>query len=178
MNDGDVKALVTLAQAGDEDALEKLLKMYSGLVKTEAFSFYVMCADRDNDDLLQEGMIGLWKAVRNFDTEDGGASFGTYARRCVRNAIIDELRKAPEPSLPIDPGTEAPEPAQLIPDYLEDAIERELSAIERRVLKLWLDGRSYAEIAAELGTTKKQVDNRILSAKRKLKEALSGGKNA
>lgn len=157
--------LISLAQSGDRDAEEQLLTAYFGIVKSVVFSFYVVCADIDKDDLLQAGLIGLMRAVRTFAL-GGGASFETYAARCVKNAVIDELRHASE-TLPIDEDYEAPSDDQL--KELAEAIAIVLSPEERQVLELRLDSMSYSEISSQLGIQKKKVDNLIMSAKKKLK---------
>ena len=169
----DTNQLILKAQAGDGDAETALLKQYSKLVKSVAFSYYIACGDRDREDLVQEGMIALMRAVRTFSPSED-ASFETYATCCVRNAIIDEIRKAPQPSLPIDNAVNDPAPSQTLLVDLAEAIASALTPIEMKVLELRLDTMSYDEIAKELGIQKKKVDNIIFSAKRKLKKALGG----
>ncbi len=167
----NLNELILRAQNGDSEAELQVLKSYNKLVKSIAFSYYVACADRDNEDLVQEGMVALLRAIKTYNLQ-GEASFETYASRCIHNAIIDELRKAPEPSLPITEDVEAPTETMLV--ELAEAIASILTPTERRVLELKLSAMSYAEIAKELGIEKKKVDNLIMSAKKKLKEALEG----
>ncbi len=166
-----VSELLSEAQAGSADAEAELFRIYSRLVKTVAFPYYIASESLDSEDIVQAGMIGLLKAVRTFDP-GGGAKFETYASRCIKNAIIDEIRHSPEPTLPIDPEYEAKPDSQLT--ELAEAITTVLTPMERQVLKLRLSAMSYKEIAAELGIQKKRVDNLIVSAKQKLKKFLNG----
>ncbi len=168
MNETDM--LVLKAQAGDADAETELLRRYSKLVKTVSFSYFVTCADIDREDLVQEGMIALMRAIRTYAT-GGEATFETYATRCVRNAMVDAIRHFSANCLPIDPEMEAPTDAQLT--ELAEAIATALSPAERQVLELRLEARTYSEIAKELGIQTKKVDNLIFSAKKKLKESLN-----
>lgn len=161
--------LISRAQAGDRDAETQLLRSYSGTVKSIAFPFYI-ATSLDREDLVQEGMIGLLNAIRTFDP-CGGAKFETYASRCIKNAIIDEIRHSPQPTLPIDEDIEAPSQMQLV--ELAEAIAAVLTPVERQVLELRLKSMSYEEISKELGIQKKKVDNLIASAKRKLKDFLN-----
>ena len=168
----NLNELITRAQAGDSEAEIAVLQGFAKMVKTIAFSYFVTCADRDSEDLVQVGMIALMRAVRTYKI-GGDASFETYATHCVKYAIIDELRKSPAPSVPleeVDDGTLSAPPPSL--SWLAEAISSVLSDGERQVLELRLEAMSYAEIARELGIEKKKVDNLIASAKRKLKKFL------
>lgn len=169
----DTNQLILLAQAGDGDAEATLLKRYSKQVKSIAFSYYIACGDRDREDLVQEGMIALMRAIRTYSPGED-ASFDTYAACCVRNAIIDELRKSSQPSLPLDSAADDPAPSQTPLVELAEAIASVLTPMERRALELRIETMSYAEIGEELGIQKKKVDNLIASAKRKLKHELLG----
>lgn len=169
MNMQNVNDNILKAQAGDADAEAELLQKYARLVKSVAFSYYAACADCDIEDLVQVGMIALMRAVRTYNV-GGEASFETYATHCVRNGIIDELRKTHEPFIPLDDEIEAPQTSSI--DFLSEAIASILTPAEMRVLELRLEAFSYAEIAAELGFQKKKVDNLIASARRKLRKFL------
>lgn len=168
------------AQEGDLAAENDLLTEYAPLVKSIARSFYVIGID--SDDLVQTGMIGLMRAVRTFKA-DGNASFKTYASHCIRNNIVDAIRKqktAPVSDVDLEdiflPSDEN-EPSRL---YIEDettrllseAISSVLSEREMNVLKLYLNAMSYQEISERLGIEKKQVDNTIYSFKKKIKKIL------
>ncbi len=162
-----VRELLAKAQAGDADAEAELFRIYSRLVKTVAFPFSLTSDFLDSEDIVSAGMIGLLKAVRTFDF-NGGAKFETYASHCIKNAIIDEIRRFPASALPISEEVQAPSETQF--KEILDAILSVLSPMERHVILLRLNSMSYAEIAAELGIQKKKVDNLISSAKRKIKE--------
>lgn len=179
-NDKTEIELIVRAQQGDLACENDVLHEYAPLVKSIARSFYVIGID--GDDLIQTGMIGLMRAVRTFNA-DSTASFKTYASHCIRNSILDTIRKqkkAPEPSVDLDevfiPSNEQ-EPERL---YIEDeasrllaeAISAVLNEREMSVLTLYLDAISYAEISERLGIEKKQVDNTIYSLKKKIKKLL------
>lgn len=87
----ELNALIKEAQHGDPTALESLLTQYKGLVRNRVSSLFIQGAD--SDDILQEGMIGLYKAIHSFDPENG-AAFATYASTCIRNHVMDQAQKA------------------------------------------------------------------------------------
>lgn len=177
--------LIKRAQAGDLSAENDVLTAYAPLVKAIVRSFFVIGID--GDDLVQIGMIGLMRAVRTFKP-DSSASFKTYASRCIRNSILDIIRKqknSPEQHVDLDgvfiPSDEQ-EPERL---YIEDetsrllleAISSVLNEREMSVLTLYLDAISYAEISEKLGIEKKQVDNTIYSLRKKIKKLLDNRPN-
>ena len=172
--------LIVKAQQGDVASEGEVLMQYMPLVKSIARSFYVIGID--GDDLSQIGMIGLMRAIRSFSV-DGTASFKTYASHCIRNNILDAIRKQKKPTeqrVDLDevfiPSDEQ-EPERL---YIEDeasrllleAISAALNEREMNVLNLYLDAISYAEISEKLGIEKKQVDNTLYSIKKKIKKLL------
>ncbi|MDE5601299.1 MAG: sigma-70 family RNA polymerase sigma factor, partial [Clostridia bacterium] len=172
--------LIVKAQNGDIVSEGNVLKQYAPLVKSIARSFYIIGAD--GDDLIQLGMIGLMRAVRTFSTE-GAASFKTYASHCIRNSILDDIRrqkKEQDQTIDIDdvfiPSIEQEPERIYIEDealrILIDAIGAVLSELEMEVLMLYLEARSYAEISEKLGIEKKQVDNTLYSVKKKIKKLL------
>ena len=168
----EIDDLILKAQQGDADAEVEVLSRYAGLVKSVAFSYYVTVAELDSEDLVQVGMIALMRALRSFHAGED-ATFETYASRCVRNAIIDVLRKAEKASMAVDPLCEdIPAPPPTI-DTLSEAILSVLSVQESAVLQLRLQAWSYKEIAEKLGMERKRVDNLIASAKRKIKKFTS-----
>ncbi len=163
--------LAAAAKAGDALAEEQLIARYMGLVKSVARSFFVTGAELERDDLIQAGMLGLVKAARSFDA-GGKASFKTYASRCVRNSMVDELRRSS--ALPSDPLPESTvEDGH--PALLWEAISAELSPEELSVLEMYLDACSYKEISEKLGIELKRVDNLIYSMRKKLKRMLGEG---
>lgn len=172
--------LIIKAQNGDIVSEGNILKQYAPLVKSIARSFYIIGAD--GDDLIQLGMIGLMRAVRTFST-NGTASFKTYAYHCIRNSILDDIRrqkKEQEQTIDIDdvfiPSIEEEPERIYIEDealrILIDAISTVLSELEMEVLILYLEALSYAEISEKLGIEKKQVDNTLYSVKKKIKKLL------
>lgn len=169
----------------DDEAMDYMMKKYGYLVKRETRTAYLIGAE--SDDLSQEGMIGLFKAVRDYNS-DKGASFSTFALTCIRrqmqNAITTSNRKKHGPlnsyvSLSVnlddqenisledmlsDDNASNPETLLLSRERMQDLkhrMEKDLSAFEQKVLKLYLAGLSYGDIATKLGKTDKSVDNAL-----------------
>lgn len=176
--------LVALARGGNADAADVLLARYKDTVRLKAKKYFMLGGDQD--DIIQEGMIGLFKAVQTFDPE-GGASFKTYMTICVHNQILNAVeaaatrRHAPlNSSTPLDELTGVPE--DLGSDPEEQAIFAEamglilsddsklLSPLEKQVARMLADGKNYREIADALGRSPKSVDNTIQRIRRKLKD--------
>lgn len=176
----------------DDDAVEYLLKKYGYLVKREVRTVYLIGAEMD--DLSQEGMIGLFKAMRDYQPEKE-ASFATFATICIRrqiqNAITNSNRKKHGPlnsyvSLYMNSeqddrfmleeriaenGQADPEHVVIAREQQQDRAERirrELSKLEQQVLILYLQGLSYETIAERLGKTEKAVDNALQRIRGKL----------
>lgn len=177
--------LIALAQQGDLSAENTVALGYLQLAKSIARSFSVAGA-YDVDDLAQYGMLGLIRAIHTFN-QDGTASFKTYASHCIRNAIVDALRKidnAPE-QVKLDDvdGKDdslfsAGDPESIFIEnetstLLFEAISAMLTPTELAVLKLHLECMSYKDIATELGLERKKVDNTIYSAKKKIRKLLN-----
>ncbi len=188
----DDAVLCRSSQKGDGIAVEILVKRYSRLVKTCARPYFLMGADAE--DLLQEGMLGLMQAIRDFD-ESKGAPFSAYARLCVTRKVYSAVRSASahkhEPlnhSVSFDrslfedlarPNSSAAAPAS-DPESLVIGIEERkemvnrlyklLSGLEAKVLSLYLEGYSYDEMSRKLGKPVKSVDNAIQRIKRKSAE--------
>ncbi len=175
------ESLCCAAARGDAVAEELLVVRYDWLVRSCARPLFLMGADQE--DLIQEGMFGLLKAIRDFDPERG-ASFRTFADLCIRHRMISAVRAAAagrhaalntSVSLEDEEGESAsvddsPE-AKLIDR--EDVRERfrrlhqELTALERQVFPLYLQGLSYQEIAQKLSRSSKSVDNAVQRIRRK-----------
>lgn len=177
----DENSIITKAQYGDSDAENKLLIAYSALVKTIARSYFVIGVD--SDDLVQSGMIGLLNAVRNYNVQDGAASFKTYASTCIHNTIKTAIKKHMSVSsddAPLAEALDIADETDLEKAFLEeedgrlllDAISSVLNERERNVLKLFLKAMSYQEISEKLGIEKKQVDNTIYAVRKKIKKML------
>lgn len=189
--------LIRLLRKGDRDITDYLMEKYKGMVRKEAKAMYLLGGE--SDDLIQEGMIGLFKAVQDYDTEQE-ASFYSFARLCVTrqlySAIEASRRKKHIPlnsyvSLyenendeentnlldTIEAGKESnPEQAFLSKENaerLEKELEENLSDLERRVLYLHLLGTDYRTIAQLLDKSPKTVDNAIQRIKAKTEKILS-----
>jgi len=188
--------LVQLARGGDEYALVELLNRYRRFARAKARSYFLVGADRD--DIIQEGMIGLYKAVRDYEPIHK-ASFRSFAELCITRQILTAIKTATrQKHVPLnqyisfdrpqddDPDrtvgdTLAVEPGSdplsiLIADddlgQLRVSFGTLLSELEGDVLTLYVDGRSYQEIAERLGRHVKAVDNALQRIKRKLEQHL------
>jgi RNA polymerase sporulation-specific sigma factor len=170
-------------RAGETEVAEYLLEKYKPLVKRQARTLYLIGGE--NDDLIQEGMIGLFKAIRYYRREEG--SFFTFAELCITRQMYTAVqasgRKKHEPLnayVSLDeklqaPGPQNPEELVIDQENLEDRydeIHRKLSSLERLVLELYLEGKTYEQIAAVIGKNEKAVDNTIQRMKKKLKKSV------
>ena len=185
--------LVKMAQEGSETAEEILIEKYKGLVKNKAKTYYITGAD--SEDVVQEGMIGLFKAIRSFDA-DKQAAFKTFADTCVNSQILSAIKKANRKrhrplnesvslnkeaddekhdisvgdimhaSMDNDP--EALLLLQEVVDYLKTYDSGLFSKFEREVWVEKLKGRNYMEIAERLGRSPKSVDNALQRIKKKI----------
>ena len=180
----DAEAL-TLVRAGDHAAQDHLLEKYKYLVRSKTKTYFIAGADRD--DLIQEGMIGLYKAIRDFKFEYG-IMFYTFAELCVTRQIITAIktaaRKKHEPlnsSVPFEArfeGANSADPEELVivrekRDSIEACFKNSLSDMEYRVLKLFLDGKSYSEIAGVIGRDEKSIDNALQRVRKKLEKEIA-----
>ncbi|KAF6511242.1 RNA polymerase sporulation sigma factor SigH [Geobacillus sp. FSL K6-0789] len=189
--------LVTLVHEGDGEALDFLIHKYQNFVRAKARSYFLVGADRE--DIVQEGMIGLYKAVRDFKG-DKLSSFKAFAELCITRQMITAIKTATrQKHIPLNSyvsldkpiyddesdrtlmdvlsGTQVTDPEELIVNREEvDDIELKmaelLSDLERKVLALYLDGRSYQEISEELNRHVKSIDNALQRVKRKLEKYL------
>ena len=181
------ETLIDIYRVGNEAAIEVLFERYKNLVKKKAKAMYL--AGGDSDDLIQEGMIGLYKAVRDFD-ESREASFKTFASMCINRQLITAVaashRKKNMPlntyvsfDLPaytdednemrlvdvLKPETEQnPEKLLIDREYTEDFKEKlfeSLSNFEKQVLKLYIEDKDYREIARIMNKTPKSIDNAL-----------------
>lgn len=193
--DLDDNEIIKRISSGDDGAMEYLLKKYGGLVKKEIRAVYIIGAEAE--DLTQEGMIGLFKAIKDFEP-DKGASFSTFATLCVRRqiktAITASNRQKHKPlntyisiyAEQDESGTqlgediadtkEAANPESLVlareqKSDLNKKIASELSSFEKKVLHLYLEGLSYADIAVSLSRTEKSVDNALRRIRSKLSKS-------
>ena len=189
--------LVALAKAESGEASDELYERYKNIVRGRARPYFLMGADRE--DLLQEGMIGFFKAVRDYDSAKS-TSFRPFAEMCIVRQIFTAIRNATrDKHIPLNnyeslykPAYEEsdkplidilsagsalnPEELFLRSEYsslVEKALDEKLTELERRVLDLYLAGMSYSEIAAEVGRGTKAVDNALQRIRKKLEEPLA-----
>ncbi|MBD5632404.1 MAG: sigma-70 family RNA polymerase sigma factor [Clostridia bacterium] len=168
-----------LAQGGDKSAEKLLLEKYNSLVKAIAARFF-LCGG-ESEDLEQEGMCGLFSAINSFTA--GGANFSTYAYSCIRNAVIDAVKKsrgakhsALNNFVPIlEIGGEvspfSPEDELIKSEQRREFLQKIstlLSSLEFKVTVMYLDGMSPGEIAKALKKPQKSVSNALARAKFKL----------
>ncbi|MCR4600833.1 MAG: RNA polymerase sporulation sigma factor SigH [Clostridia bacterium] len=188
--------LVQLSRSGDEEATSLLLEKYKQLARSKASAYFMQGGDRD--DIIQEGMIGVFKAIRCYEPEKD-ASFSTFAELCVKRQIISAVRGSSRQkhmvlnesmslSKPVDSDNDGgstlgetisdervndPESLMIMHESI-DQIEKGccdiLSKLEREVWEMYMQGCSYSEIASRLDKTNKTVDNAIHRAKKKLAE--------
>ncbi len=196
MSDEEV---VDLVRENDAEALEYLINKYKNFVRAKARSYFLIGADRE--DIVQEGMIGLYKSIRDF-RGDKLTSFKAFAELCITRQIITAIKTATrQKHIPLNSyvsldkpiydedsdrtlldvicGTKVTDPEELFInreefDDIEGKMSEILSDLERQVLMLYLDGRSYQQIAVELKRHVKSIDNALQRVKRKLERYLEG----
>ncbi|MCQ4088876.1 RNA polymerase sporulation sigma factor SigH [Saccharibacillus sp. JS10] len=189
--------LVEAVRVSDSEALEYLINKYRNFVRAKARSYFLIGADRE--DIIQEGMIGLYKAIRDF-RGDKLSSFKAFAELCITRQIITAIKTATrQKHIPLNSYvsldkpiyeedsdrtlldvicvSQASDPEELVINReefsgLEDKMSEILSELERQVLMLYLDGRSYQEIAVDLQRHVKSIDNALQRVKRKLERYL------
>lgn len=189
--------LVDLVHKGDSEALDYLIHKYRNFVRAKARTYFLIGADKE--DIVQEGMIGLYKAIRDFKG-DKLSSFKAFAELCITRQIITAIKTATrQKHIPLNSyisldkpiyddesdktlmdvisGAKILDPEVLFINQEEfDDIELKmaelLSDLERKVLALYLDGQSYQEISEELNRHVKSIDNALQRVKRKLERYL------
>ena len=187
--------LIDLLRDGETEVMEYLMDKYKNLVRSKAGSMYILGADKD--DLIQEGMIGLFKAVRDYDL-GRDASFYTFADLCISRQMYTAVQSAGrQKHIPLNsyvslysetegedgmffsavqiPEQKSPEALFLDKErveYLEKRIDEELSDFEKQVLDLYITGMSYSQIAKVLGRDEKATDNALQRLKNKIKKML------
>jgi len=190
MNDEDI---VRMAKEGNVLASEYIINQYKGFVVSKARTYFLIGADRD--DIIQEGMIGLYKAVRDYDV-DKAASFKYFAEICITRQIITAIKTATRQKhiplnsyvsldkpiyieesertlLDVIEGTKTLDPVQefMIQEKMEDMETRIygiLSDLEAQVLRAYIEGKTYEEIAEELIRDEKSIDNALQRVKKKV----------
>ena len=195
--------LVRLAQAGDQMAMERLLNRYKALVRARSTEFFMAGADRE--DVIQEGMIGLFKAIRTYQ-EGHRTPFAAFAVACVQSQIMDAVRRASRlkhgplnQSVSLQAMNNSDqESGQSLLDVFIDAsradpeqevmskeaaaavqsfLKQELTPLELKSVLLLMMGKSYQQIADSLGVGAKSVDNALRRARRKFAAKYSGLKS-
>ena len=191
--------LVLMAQNGDDAAQDYLLDKYKSLVRAKSRAYFLIGAD--SEDIIQEGMIGLYKAVRDYN-EEKNTSFRSFAELCVNRQMITAIKAATrQKHQPLNSYVSLNKPVYeeeseqtymdflqsssgslLNPEalligqenksFLEDQMMKNLSSFETRVLVLYLQGRSYFEIANVLDKPEKSIDNALQRVKKKLEKFL------
>jgi len=189
--------LIEMVHQGNTDALDYLITKYRLLVRAKARSYFLIGADKE--DIVQEGMIGLYKAIRDFKG-DKLASFRAFAELCITRQIITAIKTATrQKHIPLNSyvsldkpifdeesdrtlmdvltGAIMDDPEELMIhreefDYLEEKMGEILSELELQVLALYLDGQSYHEISEKLNRHVKSIDNALQRVKRKLERHL------
>ncbi|XXM71727.1 RNA polymerase sporulation sigma factor SigH [Lysinibacillus sphaericus] len=193
----DDEEIIEAVHQGNSEALDFLIKKYRNFVRAKARSYFLIGADKE--DIVQEGMIGLYKAIRDYK-EDKLTSFKAFAELCITRQIITAIKTATRQKhiplnsyvsldkpiyddesdrtlLDVISGTKVMDPEELIInreefDNMEDKMAQLLSDLERKVLALYLDGQSYQEISEELNRHVKSIDNALQRVKRKLERYL------
>ena len=194
--------VVGLAQQGDSVAVEYLLSKYKNFGRSKARSYFLIGAD--HEDIVQEGMIGLFKAIRDYQAERL-SSFRAFAELCITRQIITAIKTATrQKHVPLNSYVSlnkpiydeesdrtlmdvivegrAQNPEELIIGRenlvsFRDQVDRVLSGLEQDVLNAYLDGKSYQEIADKLGRHVKSIDNALQRVKRKMEKFLEEAKS-
>lgn len=184
--------IIKLIAKKDDDAMDFMMNKYGGIVKKECRTMYIIGAEAE--DLMQEGMIGLFKAIRDY-ADNKGASFSTFATLCVKRqlqtAINNSNRQKHQPlnsyiSIYLEKDENGyniaddikcgdveinPEKLAIIKEenkHMAKRIDEELSDYEKEVVKYYLDGLSYNDIGQKLGKTGKSIDNALQRIRTKL----------
>jgi len=192
--------LIEEVHHGNTEALDYLITKYRLFVKAKARSYFLIGADKE--DIIQEGMIGLYKSIRDFKG-DKLSSFRAFAELCITRQIITAIKTATrQKHIPLNSyvsldkpiydeesdrtlmdvitSSESEDPVHLMINreeysHLEEKIGEILSELEQQVLALYLDGQSYNEISEELNRHVKSIDNALQRVKRKLERHLEIG---
>jgi RNA polymerase sporulation-specific sigma factor len=192
--------LVLKARNGDSVALDQLMRRYTGFVRLKASSYFI--AGGESDDLIQEGLVGLYKAVRDFRS-DKETSFRSFAELCITRQIITAIKTATRfkhaplntyvsfshtpagqeegdctlgDALP-GPGVDDPVVCVISTEELQSLVfclGTGLSPLESDALRLYLEGNSYEEMAEDLGCDTKTIDNALQRVKRKVLQHQQG----
>ena len=194
--------VVKLAKDGDEFATEYLISKYKNFVRVKAKSYFLVGADRE--DIIQEGMIGLYKSIRDFRA-DKLSSFRAFAELCITRQIITAIKTATrQKHIPLNSyvslnkpiydedsdrtmldvlsSNKVSDPEEVfisteLSSDLREKIKQNLSELESQVLQSYLEGKSYQEMAKELNRHVKSIDNALQRVKRKIERTLMAPMN-
>lgn len=186
--------LIECVRQGDKQVVDYLMDKYKNLVRQKARRLFLMGGDQD--DLIQEGMIGLYKAIRDY-TPNRDASFYSFANLCIERQMYSAIKASNrQKNLPLNTyislsdidlsendvkeavfGDNQLNPEKLVidkesGDVLEYRLVRQLSAFEKKVFELFIEGKRYTEIAEELQKSPKSIDNALQRIKTKLNQTL------
>lgn len=195
--------IIENVREGEASGMDELFERYKNVVRSIASTMYLIGGE--TEDLIQEGMIGLFKAVQEYDP-GRDASFGTFARLCITRQIYSAVKASGRKKhIPLNTyvslyeetkdedesgrsvevqdmlrASDTTEPEQVVlsnekSEEIERAIDEELSSFEKNVLELFVTGMSYSEIADVLGKNEKATDNAIQRIRGKLRKALTQG---
>ena len=185
--------IVKLAKCGEEDALDYIINKYKDTVNMKVGKYFMIGAERE--DIVQEGLIGLYKAVKSFNTENENSSFKTFANICIERQLITAIKTSNRQKhmplnsyLSLNMSAYEDDEADTVIDVLdsnttedpldtitkkeyyfavEEAIDKSLSDFEKKVLNRFAQGESYIQIAEKLNTPVKSVDNAIQRIRKK-----------
>ena len=192
-NMSDEELVKLIREKNDENALEFLLKKYKDTVNMKVGKYFIIGAEKE--DMVQEGMIGLYKAIKNYDM-DKQSAFKSFANMCIERQMITAIKTSNRQkhiplnsylSLNLSAGDDETDgkdlldifDANLVEDpldtvtkreyyhFIENTIDKSLSDFEKKVLRRFLDGESYEKIAMKLDTPVKSVDNAIQRIRKK-----------
>lgn len=194
--------IVQLGRKGDKDAMDYLIHKYKNLVRSKARAYFLIGADRE--DMVQEGMIGLYKAIRDYQ-KDKSMAFKTFAELCVTRQMITAVKNATrQKHIPLNSyislnrksfdedsdktfielisEESSSDPEQLLIKKeefygIENKMGEILSSFEWEVLFLYLNGKSYVEIARQVKKPIKSIDNALQRVKRKVEKHVFNSKN-
>lgn len=195
----DDEKLIHLVHQEDKHALDFLINKYRNFVQGKARTYFLIGADRE--DIVQEGMIGLYKAIRDYDKEKL-SSFKAFAELCITRQIITAIKTATRQKhtplnsyisldkpifdeesdrtlIDVIAGSRSIDPEELLVNQeklvdMELKLSELLSGFEKQVLHLYLDGCSYQEISTKLGRHLKSIDNALQRVKKKLEQLIKG----
>lgn len=198
INEISDEEIVLKAKGGNKLVQEKIINKYEQFVRNKAKSYFLIGADKE--DIYQEGMIGLYKAIRDFNPEKL-TSFKGFAELCITRQIITAIKTATRQKhiplntyvslnkpmyeeesdrtlLDVIEGLTVSDPEELIigreeVNHIEKEISKVLSELELEVLMSYLDGKTYQEIACDLDRQAKSIDNALQRVKKKLEKCLN-----